>query len=317
MKHLTLNEIAKLLREGDRYYILTHRRPDGDTIGCAAALCRGLRSLGKTAFVYENAQFTPKFRPYLEGLTASTASADATFVSVDVASEGMLLINCPQMDNGIELAIDHHGTNSEFAEVGYVRAEAAACGEIIMELLELMGVAPDKQIAEALYVAISTDTGCFRYSNTTENTLLCAAKCKAWGADTFPINKTMFMTKRMARWKLESYLVQTVEFYRDGLIGLCKIPSDVQTDLGITEDDIDDISGFAREIEGVEIGIMLRQVEGGNGKISVRTSPNYDAASICARIGGGGHAAAAGATVPGGIAGAKEKILAAIEEELG
>lgn len=317
MKHLTLNEIARLLQKGDRYVILTHRRPDGDTIGCAAALCRGLRSLGKMAFVYDNEQFTPKFRPYLEGLTSADVPENATFVSVDVASEGMLLLNCPQMDDGIELSIDHHGRNTEFAEAGFVRAEAAACGEIIMELLERMNVTPSKEIAEALYVAISTDTGCFRYSNTTENTLLCAAKCKAWGADTFPINKTMFMTKRMARWKLESYLVQTVEFYRHGLVGLCKIPAEVQDDLGITEDDIDDISGFAREIEGVEIGIMLRQVEGGNGKISVRTSPNYDAAAICARLGGGGHAAAAGATVPGGIADAKEKILAAIGEELG
>lgn len=317
MKHLTLNEIAEMLHSRDGFYILTHRRPDGDTVGCAAALCRGLRSLGKTAFIYENAQFTPKFRPYLEGLTADTVPENAIFVSVDVASEGMLLYNLPQMESGVWLSIDHHGRNTEFAEYGFVRAEAAACGEIIMELLERMEVTPDKDIAEALYVAVSTDTGCFRYSNTTESTLLCAAKCKAWGADTFSINKTMFMTKRMARWKLESYLVQTVEFYRGGIVGVCKITLEVQNSLGITEDDIDDISGFAREIEGVEIGIMLREVESGNGKISVRTSPNYDAASICARLGGGGHAAAAGATVPGGIEGAKKEILRAIEEELG
>lgn len=317
MKHLTLNEVAEQLRAGDNFVILTHRRPDGDAVGCAAALCRGLRSIGKTALVYENEQFTPKFRPYLEGLTSKNVPEGARFVSVDVASEGMLLYNLPQMEQGIFLSIDHHGRNTEFTRLGYVRAEAAACGEIILELLELLNVTPDKEIAEALYVAISTDTGCFRYSNTTENTLLCAAKCMAWGADTFPINKTMFMTKRMARWNLESYLVQTAEFYRNGLIGLCKIPLDVQNDLGITEDDIDDISGFARQIEGVEIGVMLREVEGGSGKISVRTSPSYDAASICARLGGGGHAAAAGATVPGGIAGAKEKILKAIEEELG
>lgn len=316
MKHLTLNEVADVLQQNNNFIILTHRRPDGDTIGCAAALCRGLRSLGKCAFVYENVQFTPKFRPFLEGLTVEKAAPDSVFISVDVASDKMLLNNLPKMDSGILLSVDHHGRNTEYAQTGYVRADAAACGEIILELLELLGVSFDKAIAEALYLAISTDTGCFRYSNTTENTLLCAAKCKKAGADTFSINKTMFMTKRMARWKLESYLVQTVEFYRDGLIGICAIPLQVQNSLGITEDDIDDISGFAREIEGVEIGVMLREVENGNGKISVRTSPNYDASAICQRIGGGGHCAAAGATVSGGISGAKEAVLTAIKEEL-
>lgn len=312
MKHLTLSELADALRQADGFVILTHRRPDGDTIGCAAALCRGLRAMGKTAFVFENPQFTPKFRPYLDGLTTDTLPENAVLVSVDVATENLLFGDFSQ--RRIDLAVDHHGTNSGFAAQGLVRADAAACGEVILELLEQLGVVPDKPTAEAVYLAISTDTGCFRYSNTTERTLLCAARCKQLGADTFSINKTMFMTKRLSRLKLESSLVQTAEFFCGGTVCVCRIPRRLQQELGVTEDDIDDISGFAREIEGVEIGVMLREVENGRGKISVRTAPGIDAAAICAKMGGGGHAAAAGATVDGGIDGAQTAVLDAIRQ---
>ncbi len=313
MKVLTLNEVANYLKENDHYVILTHRRPDGDTTGCAAALCRGLRALGKEAYVLENPQFTPKLRPFVEGLTIDSLPSKNTLVSVDIAAEGLMPMNAVDYVNQIELLIDHHGRNSGFAKAGYVDPSAAACGEIILELLTLMGVDPDKETAEALYVAISTDTGCFRYSNTTANTLTAAAVCKNCGADTFSINRTFFMTKRPARLKLDAYLANTTEFYAGGKVAVSQIPESLRTELGLTQDDIDDISGFGREIEGVEIAVMIRQETEG-GKLSVRTSPDYDASAICARLGGGGHKAAAGATVPGGIEAAKAAILRVLEE---
>ena len=108
-------------------------------------------------------------------------------------------------------------------------------------------------------------------------------------------------------------MTDTTEFYADGLVAISMLPNEVRASLGITEDDIDDISGFGREIEGVQIGVMIRQ-EGENGKISVRTSPNYNASDICARLGGGGHAAAAGATVAGSIESAKMDVKQAISD---
>lgn len=311
MKELTLSEVAKFLLQHDNYVILTHRRPDGDTIGCAAALCGGLRKAGKTACILENPQFTPKFRPYLDGLTAKEVPENACFVAVDIATEGLLSYSALDYVNQIALLIDHHGRNTAYAENGYVDSTAAACGEIILVLLQSMDVEIDAKIAEAVYVAISTDTGCFRYSNVTADTLRAAAFCKDCGADTFSINQTMFLTKRLARLKLEAYLTETTEFYADGLVAISCLPNEIRTELGITEDDIDDISGFGREIEGVQIGVMIRQ-EGENGKISVRTSPNYNASDICARLGGGGHKAAAGATVVGGILSAKAAVKQAI-----
>lgn len=314
MKNLSLTETAEFLRCHDNYLLLSHRRPDGDTVGSCAALCLALRKLGKQAFLYENPQFTPKFAPYFTGLTADTVPEHATVLSVDVAAEGLFPFGMEQAQ--VALAIDHHGTNTGFAEFVCVDASAAACGEIIWALLPLLDVQPDQKIAEAVYAAVSTDTGCFRYSNTTANTLSVAAACKACGADTYSINCVMFEIKRKARLQLEAYLIDTMEFYAGGSVSINAMPTEVLNKLGITEDDITDISGFGRNVEGVEIAVMLREVEDGVGKVSVRTSPRYDAAKICARFGGGGHAAAAGGSVPGGIAAAKAAALASVAQEL-
>lgn len=313
MKQRTIPETAAWLLQNDNYIMLTHRRPDGDTVGCAAALCGGLRALGKTAAVWENPQFTEKFRPYLDGLTTDTIPEDAKIVVVDIAAAGLLPYGAEGYVNRIDLRIDHHGRDMVFGNEGVVDASAAACGEIILDLLEQMNAPIDKTIAEALYCAIATDTGCFRYSNVTAKTLRAAAKCKDCGADTFAVNQVMFLTRRLARLKLDAYLTETTEFLAGGKVAISRIPEQVIADLGITEDDIDDIAGFGREIEGVKIGVMLREVREG-GKISVRTAPGYDAAAICARLGGGGHRAAAGATVPGGLEEARAAILRALEE---
>lgn len=312
MKPLNEQQAAEQLLQWDRILILTHRRPDGDTVGSAAALCRGLRRMGKQAWVLANPQLTQKYSPWLAGLTVDATPADARLVAVDVAAENMLALNAEHLAGRIDLTIDHHGSNTGYAAEGLVRGETAACGEIIYEVLLAAGIGPDKEMAEALYVAISTDTGCFKYSNVTEHTLRVAAALKQAGADTYPINKRLFETKRFARLKLEAYLTGTCAFYAGGKIGVCRIPAAVRDELALTEDDVDDISGFARDIEGVEIAAMLRDLDGGRTKVSLRTSPAYDASAICARLGGGGHRAAAGATVTGTLDEAAEQLLQAI-----
>lgn len=311
MKEMTRSEAAEFLLNHNNYIIITHRRPDGDTIGCAAALCGGLRKIGKKAAILENPQFTPKFRPYLEGLTTETVPEDACLVAVDIAAPGLFSFSAEGLEDRISLLIDHHGRNPMYAKCNLVDSSAAACGEIILDVLIEMKVPVDARIAQAVYVAVSTDTGCFRYSNVTAKTLRTAALCKDFGADTFAVNQVMFLTKTMARLKLDSYLTETTQFYGNGLVAVSLLTNEIREKLGVTEDDIDNISGFGRDIEGVEIGIMIRQ-EGTKGKISVRSSPNYDAAAICARLGGGGHRAAAGATVEGGIEAAKAAVLESV-----
>ena len=142
----------------------------------------------------------------------------------------------------------------QFGLQAFVDASAAACGEIILRLLQLMDVKLDASMGAALYVAISTDTGCFRFNNTTADTLRCAAACKDTGADTFAINTALFMTKRLPRLQLEARLTEKMEFYAGGAVAVNTLPNVLLVELGLTEDDVDDISGFSREIAGVEIG---------------------------------------------------------------
>lgn len=314
MQKLTLPETAAWLLANDRYRIVTHRRPDGDAVGSACALCLGLRALGKTAAIWDNPQFTPRHAPFLEGLISREPLDGDTVVSVDLAAETLLPLNADALAGRTALAIDHHGSNTHFAERELVLPQAAACGEILYPLLTAMGVSLTRRMAEAIYVAVSTDTGCFQYANTTAQTLQTAADMAKLGADLFVINQQFFGTKTFGRLQLEARLTQTMVFCADGLVGLCQIPAAWVAELGLTEDDLDSISGFARTVEGVEIGILIREVEQGAGKLSLRTSPRFDASALCAQLGGGGHAGAAGATVAEGPEAARQAILQVLHQ---
>ena len=157
MKKLTRTECAQILREHDHYAIVTHRRPDGDTIGSSALLCMGLRQLGKTAHILANPEITPKYAHLHQGLTKEAAEAGDFVVTVDVASDNML----PDGFKGLafDLRIDHHGSATSFTPVELVEPGAAACGEIVYRVLKEMGAELDIPMANALYTAVSTDTG--------------------------------------------------------------------------------------------------------------------------------------------------------------
>ena len=304
-------ETAEFLRAHDHYLILNHRRPDGDAVGSAAALCRGLRAMGKEAWVWKNPQTSQRLSVYLTGLETEAVPDQATIVSVDMATENLLPMNGAEFIGKTVLSIDHHMSNEGYAAMTNVQPACAACGELLLDILSQLGPV-DQTMAEALYLAISTDTGCFQYSNVTGNTLRAAAALKDLGADTFPINKIMFGTKTIARLRLESALTESIEFYAGGKVGLCVMTNAMLDAIGASADDTDDISGFARNIEGVEIGVMIQELREGGAKISLRTDEAHNASDICGQLGGGGHKAAAGATVPGGVSKAKERILEAI-----
>lgn len=313
---MTRTEAASWLQQQDHYCILTHRNPDGDTIGCAAALCRGLRALGKTAHVLENSQFTARYDSYLSGLTKPHIEPGDTVISTDIAAESLLPYGEAAAQSGsIVFAVDHHGSNTGFAPNLYLDPHAAACGELIYDLLTELQVAISPEIAACLYLAISTDTGCFQYSNTTANTLRVAAALKDAGCDTYAINKIFFGTKTLSRLQLEARLTESMELLADGNIAVCRLPLQWMDELALTEDDIDSIAGFPRAVEGVEIGVMIRQMTNGSEKISMRTGPRYNASAICSHLGGGGHAAAAGATVAMEFAAARDAVIAAIRAE--
>ena len=315
MTNLTKFEAAGWLRRNDCYCILTHRRPDGDTLGSAAALCRGLRAIGKTAHILENPEITDKYRQLHVGLTCTECYTGATVISVDTAAQTMFPQAFGGLQDRVELAIDHHGTNSGYARMGLVDADSAACGEIIFELLNLLHIPLKKDIAEAIYIAVSTDTGCFRYSNTTARTLRVAAECLEAGVDSYAINMRLFETNRLARLKMNAYMTQNLELYRDGKIALCRIPLAVEHEFGVQEDDMENVSNFARNVEGVELAVTFRTETTGATKLSVRGAPGYDAAAICAAMGGGGHVAAAGARLECPQEEAHQRVLTVLREQ--
>ena len=294
---MTRAEVAQFLLERDHFCILTHRRPDGDTLGTAATLCRGLRQLGKTAHVLENPEITAKYQPLLADLTTTGPGKDDVLICVDVASVGMLPAVFSHLTNQISLRIDHHGTADSFTQQELVEPKAGACGEIVYGVLSLMGASLDKEMAEALYTAVSTDTGCFRYGNTTANSLRVAADCVEAGADTPRLNRELFDTNSYARLRIQGWITENTRFFRDGKLALCALPLQVEKQLGATEDDLENISGFPRSIEGVCMAATLRENPEGGIKISIRAIPGYDAAVICAKFGGGGHKGAAGASL--------------------
>ncbi len=313
---MNCRETAEYLKCHDKYLLLTHKRPDGDTIGSAAALCRILRRLGKTAWMLESRDVTRPFLGYLEGLVAPEGFAPETVVSVDVASLGLLPPNAGDYQDRIGLAIDHHPSNTGFAQRTWLEADRAACGEIVWELCAFLGVM-DREIAAALYVAVSTDTGCFLYSNTTAHTHRVAADLLEQGIDVATLNKRHFETKSMARLRLESLLTQAIRFYHGGTVAVAPISLALMAQAGAGEEDAENIAAFAGKIEGVVHYATIRENETGGCRISLRTDPRkLSATAVCARLGGGGHAAASGCTVKGTVEEAERAILAAIEAEL-
>lgn len=297
MKELTRTECAQWLLERDRFVILTHRKPDGDTLGSSAALCRGLRALGKTAHLLENHEVTPLYAPLVEGLTKVAPEEGDLLVAVDVAADNMLPKAFEHLKNCIDLRIDHHGSGREYTPAEFVDSDSAACAEIIWELLLDMGVDPDEKMAEAVYVGVSTDTGCFRFANTSAHTFDVAADCAATGADIFDWNRRLFDTNSLAKLRLQAWVVDHFKLLCDGKIALCALPASVEEEIGVGEDDMNNISGFLRSIEGVCVAALLRNAGEENTKVSVRSIPGYNAASICEAFGGGGHAGAAGCSI--------------------
>ena len=295
MKTLTRFDCAKILLSHDNFSIVTHRRPDGDTIGSSAVLCMGLRQLGKTAYILENPEVTPKYAHLHQGLTKPAAEDGDFVITVDVASPGMLP-ECFKL-LAFDLRIDHHGSATSFTPVELVEPGAAACGEIVYGVLQEMGAELDIPMANALYTAVSTDTGCFRYANTTADTFAVAAACAKAGAEVFQINQALFETNSLARLQVQAHMLQNAIFLQNGQIAVCPLPKAVEQECGANEDDLDNISGFPRTIEGVKLAVTIREEGTGRVKMSVRAVPGQDASALCAKFGGGGHKGAAGASM--------------------
>jgi len=308
---MNFKQCAKALMSHDNILIITHKNPDGDTVGSAAALCSFLRRLGKKAALYNNPQVSAKLRAYAGEFFANEDFEVEYTVAVDTAAEGLFPLG---FSGKVDLCIDHHPTNSRYAGELLCGPEKASCAEVVFELADSLGIVPNAQEASLLYIALSTDCGSFQYHNTKADTLLAASKLVALGADNATINTVFFRKVSMARIKLESMIYSGMRFYRDGKIAVAVVSQKMLAESGAVEDDLDDLAGLAGRAEGSLLNITIREQKDGSSKISVRSTKDVNSSDICAVFGGGGHAMAAGCTIFAEPEKARDMLLAVVEE---
>lgn len=312
--------VAALLKEHDNILILCHKSPDGDTLGCAYALCRGLQKMGKKAKIGVEGVIPHSF-DYMDDNIEIQEFDEEFIVAVDVASLELLgsAEYREKYSGKIDLCIDHHGSNTDYARYTLLESEpeaAAACETVLLVLYEL-GVEIDSSIAECIYTGLSTDTGCFRYSNTTSRTLRMAADMVDKNIPFELVNKRMFETRTKTYNTLETLALSSMEMFFDGKCAVISITQDMYRQSGSDESESHPLKAIPRQIEGVLVGVTLKEDADGTYRASVRTDHPVNACSICARLGGGGHKRASGCDVPGkNIEEAKEAILESIKTEL-
>lgn len=315
MKMIDVKECAALLKEFDNYLILTHRNPDGDTLGSAFALKRALTEMDKRSMVRCIDDIHPKFSYLWAELDNSDIEYDK-IIAVDVADKKLLGEDFEkEFGDRVWLCIDHHMSNREYAE-NLLLEDRAAAAVVIYEVICELGVEIAPEIANCIYTGLATDTGCFMFSNTTPTVHRIAAEVMEKGADYTLINRLMFETKTLSYLKLEQMAVSSIESHFEGKCAIMTITRKMFEESGSSSSECDGIASLPRKIEGVQVGVTIRERHDGTYKVSLRTVEPYDAAKICANFGGGGHNRAAGCEFDCSLDKVKEKLLEIIKAEL-
>lgn len=314
-KNCTLEEIAALLLAQDKLVLCPHVSPDGDALGSTLALKMALEKAGKKVTVMVDDD-VPKAFGFLPQIDCFVKPADDEVLEADL----LVVLDASSLDRIGKVAqavkakavanIDHHISNTQFADYLYLNTEAAATAEILCNLVEKLGITPDKDLATCLYTGIYTDCGSFRYANTTPGTMRAAAKLLEYGARPNEISDALGTNTR-ANIEMLGKVLQTLAFYNDGKISTLEINSDLYD----KDVNTDNFISFARYIEGVDVAVLFKAVEPAVTRVSMR-SQDTDVAAIALSFGGGGHVRAAGCTVELPLEQAKTKVLEAIGKAL-
>lgn len=306
--NIGMKTVCKTLLAHDNILIITHQSPDGDTLGSGFALYYGLSQLGKRARVVCSDEFPPRYDFLFEGYAGEEFEPDFV-VAVDLADKQLFGAKYSPLADKVDLCIDHHPSNTRYARQLLLKPKAAATCEIMYEVLKGMGVKFDERIGTCIYTGIATDTGCFRFSNTTANSHRIAARMMQCEVKIGKINRLMFETKTQSRIAIEQQVLSSIEYYFDRRCAVISITKQMLQSSGAAESELEGLSTLPRQIEGVQIGVMLREKDSGEFKVSMRTNEGFDASKICGLLGGGGHVKAAGCIVEGGLEHAKKTVI--------
>lgn len=307
---------ARMLAAQDKVMIITHVSPDGDTLGSGFALYHALSAMNKRVCVVNSDRITPKYCFLSGAKSVLRPQFEPQFiVAVDVGSINLIGKELEEYVDRIDMCIDHHPSNSRYAKYNLIDAHAAATGEIMLDVITAMHAPMSREIADALYTAISTDTACFRHSSTTATTLRKAARTIELGADIEKLNNYLFVVKSKQLFELERLAMDNIRFYRNSTIAVMPITLEMMRKSGATEDDTDGIATLPRQIQGVEVGITMREVKDNEYRISARSDGRINVSAICQRLGGGGHVRASGARLTGSTDEIIERIVAEVLAE--
>lgn len=312
---LTHSEAFALLKNSDNILILTHRNPDGDAVGSMFALYYLLKNLGKNVrCIIDNVSKSLAFPV----TNAAFIDFEPDFiVTVDVADKVLLTPDTLALyGERVNLAIDHHAANKPFSEKLLLDSSASAACEVLYDMIKQAGLDITIEIANALYLGISTDTGCFRYPNTTARTLSAAAELVRIGVDNGEINRIVFETKTKEYVHFETLAMNSLKTYFGGKCAVLVLRQEMFAKTGVSEEETHGIAALPRQIEGVLAGVVIKERTDGTYKISMRTNDPVCASDICAVFGGGGHRLAAGCELTGTESEVVAAVLKAVGEEL-
>lgn len=314
----SISEILSFINDNRQITIVCHTSPDGDTLGSALALMHTLCSLGKEAEVVCSDP-VPEVYSFMPGAgmvkTGGEGYGYAAVIAVDCADRCRFGKAAKFFDKAkITANLDHHGTNDLYADANWVE-ETAACGELVYRVIMELGVELTRETATCLLTALMTDTGCFAYSNVSEDTMVTAGRLIAAGADNAEINMRVYRTSPYSRSMLQADAVSRTVLYRGGSIAVTTVSVEDMARHGAKSEYCDGIVEQLRDIDTVEIAIFLREDEG-KIKVSLRSKRIADVSRMAARMGGGGHKRAAGYTCHCELGEAVDNAIRLGEEEL-
>jgi len=299
-----LAAVAEALRSNDRFIVTTHENPDGDALGSLLATTFALRELGKDADMYlfgevpiPNEYEFMDFAGIMRG--SNPDSSDRVVVALDCANERRLGPESALLDKAqLVVDIDHHHDNTRFGKVNLIVGHASSTGEILADVFRELGVSLTPEIAEALYIAVVTDTGRFQYANTTAKSLRLAAELVEAGADVHRVFQGVYENVAFAKLKLVARALENAEVFEGGRVVVSHLEREDFEHAGAEEPYSEGIIDYLRAVEGTELAALIREPPTANGpthRISLRTTEaDLDVSAIARKSGGGGHRQAAG-----------------------
>ena len=320
MSAAKFEQIGQALREGGRFAVLSHVRPDGDALGSQLALGLSLKRLGKDVRIWNEEGMLEKysFLPSANLLTKPPADPEDVDVAIalDTAIQNRLGTALPAVRSAkVWINIDHHPSNPGYGDLVYINPKAPATGQILFELIRSEKLPIDAAIAENLYVAISTDTGSFQYPNTTARTFEMAAELVRAGVDVGRVSQLTYENYPRRRAELLRDLLGTMRFEANDRVASFSLSLATAKKLGVLPEDNEGLIDHLRAIHGVIVAVFFEELADGKVRVSMRSkSEKVNVCAICEKFGGGGHVLAAGARIPGTLAEVEKKILEEVRD---